>query len=46
MNSNFEEWSLNNSEKSYLDFPFTLEKMNNSGALFDLNKLNDVSKEI
>jgi glutamyl-tRNA synthetase len=46
LNSNYEEWRLKNSEKSYFDFPFTLEKMSNSGALFDLNKLNDVSREI
>ena len=27
------------------EFAFTTEKMSNSGALFDLNKLNDVSKD-
>ncbi|MBR3053309.1 MAG: glutamate--tRNA ligase, partial [Firmicutes bacterium] len=27
------------------EFEFTTEKMSNSGALFDLNKLNDVSKD-
>ena len=28
------------------DFKFTLNKMSNSGALFDLNKLNDISKDV
>jgi glutamyl-tRNA synthetase len=46
LNSNYEEWRIQNSEKSYMNFPFTLEKMSNSGALFDLNKLNDISKDI
>jgi glutamyl-tRNA synthetase, bacterial family len=46
LNSDYEEWRQKNSEKYHLDFPFTLEKMSNSGALFDLNKMNDVSKEI
>ena len=27
------------------EFAFTTEKMSNSGALFDLNKLNDVLKQ-
>ena len=46
LNSNYEEWRLQNPKKSYLDFPFSLEKMSNSGALFDLEKLNDISKEV
>jgi glutamyl-tRNA synthetase len=46
LNSNYEEWIRNNPEKSCIDFPFTLEKMSNSGALFDLNKMNDISKDI
>ena len=28
------------------DFIFTTEKMNSGGALFDINKLNDVSKDV
>ncbi len=27
-------------------FPFTVEKMSNSGTLFDLDKLNDISKDV
>lgn len=46
LNSNFEEWRIANPDKDVEEFQFTLEKMSNSGALFDLNKLNDVSKEV
>lgn len=45
LNSNYEEWRAENPEASIAEFNFTTEKMSNSGALFDLNKLNDVSKE-
>lgn len=46
LNSNFEEWRIENSEKDWREFNFSLEKMSTSGALFDLNKLNDVSKDV
>lgn len=46
LNSNFEEWRLANPSADIDEFEFTTEKMSNSGALFDLNKLNDVSKEV
>lgn len=46
LNSNFEEWKMKNEDRSFLDFPFSLDKMSNSGALFDINKLKDISKEI
>lgn len=44
LNSNFEEWYLKNPEKPLEEFAFKVGKMGKSGALFDLNKLNDVSK--
>jgi len=44
LNSNFEEWMLKNPEGDYRDFKFRIDKMGKSGALFDLDKLNDVSK--
>ncbi len=44
LNSNYEEWRAENPEASTDDFEFTTEKMSSSGALFDLDKLNDVSK--
>lgn len=44
LNSDFEEWSLKNPDADYRTFKFRIEKMNKSGALFDLDKLNDVSR--
>ncbi|MBQ3292252.1 MAG: glutamate--tRNA ligase [Mogibacterium sp.] len=44
LNSNYEEWRAADPEAPIDDFKFTTEKMSSSGALFDLNKLNDVSK--
>ena len=46
LNSNFEEWRIANPDAPIDDFAFTTEKMSNSGALFDLNKLNDISKDV
>ncbi len=44
LNSNFEEWREANPDADIEEFDFTTEKMSSSGALFDLDKLNDVSK--
>lgn len=44
LNSNYEEWRIENPDAPAEDFEFTTEKMSSSGALFDLDKLNDVSK--
>ncbi|MDD4773882.1 MAG: glutamate--tRNA ligase [Eubacteriales bacterium] len=44
LNSNFEEWRMANPFESIDKFKFTTNKMSVSGALFDLNKLTDVSK--
>ncbi len=46
LNSNFEEWRIENPDLPIDDFNFTFEKMSKAGALFDLNKLNDVSKDV
>jgi len=46
LNSNYEEWRIANPACDSNDFPFTMEKMSNSGALFDLNKLNDICKDV
>lgn len=46
LNSNFEEWRIENPYKSYKEFEYTLEKMSNSGCLVDLDKLRDVSKNV
>jgi len=46
LNSDFEEWRMANPDADIDEFKFTTEKMSNSGALFDLNKLNDISKDV
>lgn len=46
LNSNFEEWRMANPDAPIDDFTFTTEKMSSGGALFDLDKLNDVSKDV
>lgn len=46
LNSNFEEWRMANPNADYDKFQFTTEKMSNSGALFDLDKLNNISKDV
>ncbi|MBQ2286857.1 MAG: glutamate--tRNA ligase [Clostridia bacterium] len=42
--SDFEDWRRANPTESYKKFKFNLKKMSVSGALFDSDKLNDVSK--
>lgn len=46
LNSNFEDWRKANADAPLEDFPFSFKKMSVSGALFDLDKLNDVSKTV
>lgn len=44
-NSNFEDWRLENPDKSIWEFKFSFDKWAKArGALLDMNKLNDVSK--
>ena len=45
-NSNFEDWRRANKDADVSEFPFNLKKMSVSGALFDLAKLSDVSKNV
>lgn len=45
-NSNFEDWRRANPNADCSEFPFNLKKMSVSGALFDLTKLTDVSKNV
>ncbi len=44
--SDFEDWRRANPDASYKEFKFNLKKMSVSGALFDENKLLDVSKNM
>lgn len=46
LNSNFEDWRMQNPDAPLEDFPFTTKKMSVSGALFDIDKLRDVSKNV
>ncbi len=46
LNSNFEDWRRANPTADAFSFPFNLKKMSPSGCLFDLVKLNDVSKNV
>ena len=46
LNSNFEEWRMENPDADIDEFPFSTAKMSSAGALFDLNKLNDISKDV
>ena len=45
-NSTFENWRKANPDKSIDEFDFQLNKMSVSGALFDMVKLLDVSKNV
>ncbi len=44
LNSNFEEWLLKCPDKPLEEFKYSIGKMGKSGALFDIVKLNDISK--
>lgn len=46
INSNFEEWYLENKDKDIEEFEFKFENMGVSGPLYDLEKLDSISKEI
>lgn len=46
LNSNFEDWRLANPDAPLDKFPFNTKKMGVSGALFDIEKLGDVSKNV
>lgn len=45
-NSNYEEWHKANKDQSFKEFTFSPKKMSASGGLYDLEKLNNLSKEI
>lgn len=44
LNSNFEEWHEKFPDKDINEFAFSVEKMNQSGALFDKDKLHNICK--
>lgn len=43
-NSNYEAWREGHPDASYKEFEFSPKKMSSSGALFDLDKLDNISK--
>ena len=43
-NSDFEAWRVKNPTNNVLDFDFKLNKLSTSGSLFDIDKLNNISK--
>ncbi|WP_092563688.1 glutamate--tRNA ligase [Anaeromicropila populeti] len=45
-NSNYEEWREKNPQKNLQEFQLTTAKMSNSGALFDMEKLMNISRNI
>lgn len=45
-NSDFEDWRKLNPKSLSTEFQIKLDKFGKSGALFDLNKLTDISKQI
>jgi len=46
INSGFEEWRRDNPDEPNTNFKVELEKMSVSGAMFDIMKLTDISKDI
>lgn len=45
-NSDFEEWLMNNPHGDMDDFHLTFQRFSLDGALFDMPKLNNISKEV
>jgi glutamyl-tRNA synthetase len=43
-NSNYEQWREGHPDASFTEFEFSPKKMSASGALFDLDKLDNISK--
>lgn len=46
INSNYEEWRTGHPDEHYTDFEFNPKKMSSSGAFYDLEKLENISKNI
>ncbi len=44
INSNYEQWREGHPDAAYTEFEFSPKKMSSSGALFDLDKLDNISK--
>ena len=44
INSNYEQWREGHPEEPFINFEFSPKKMSPSGALYDLDKLDNISK--
>ncbi len=45
-NSNYEEWRTGHPDNPFTDFEFSPKKISKSGAFFDMDKLDNISKNI
>ncbi|MCL2846236.1 MAG: glutamate--tRNA ligase family protein [Firmicutes bacterium] len=45
-NTDYEMWRIENPTAPYADFPFRFEKIGKNSPLFDINKLNHISRNI
>ena len=45
-NSNFEEWRLENPKEDIFNFVLSFNKMSLDGALFDLEKVNSIARDV
>ena len=46
INSDFENWRKANPSLHYTEFPFSIKKISSSNPMFDMVKINDISKNI
>lgn len=46
INSNYEEWSIKNPNAPLSDYPFNPNNLTTSDPMFDIMKLNDISKTV
>lgn len=46
INTNYEQWHTANPDKNFLDFTYDPKKMSSSGGLYDLDKLENISKTV
>lgn len=45
-NSDFEPWRIENPKKQIWEFPFSLDKVGSNNPIFDLHKLDHISKNV
>lgn len=46
LNSDFEQWRVNNPQEDYHNFDFQISKISSNNPMFDMVKLTDVSKNL